>query len=92
MWLFDDILNYIDDQLNEMKSCSLEHKPKILTATNFIAILLENCNSKEIFCSYDVLSEILRDSTSIEIKYNVMRIFEQLLTVTNKSFCFFITS
>ena len=75
LWAAEDILNYIDDLLSKYKQNVILNEGKIINILKFLKLLLMNSNNKDIFSSFDHLSEIIRDSIHFELKIIIIEIY-----------------
>lgn len=84
LWAAEDILNYIDDLLNNYKKNLAENEGKIIIILNFLNLLLTNTNNKDIFSSFDHLSDIIRDTNNFDLKILIVEIY---LNFQNSKMC-----
>ena len=75
LWAAEEILNYIDDLLNNYKKNVLLNEGKIIIILKFLKLLLSNTNNKDIFSSFDHLSEIIIETTNFDMKVLVIEIY-----------------
>jgi len=75
LWAAEEILNYIDDLLNEFKKNVKENEEKIIIILRFLKLLLTNTNNKDIFSSFDHLSEIITETSNFDMKVLIIEIY-----------------
>jgi hypothetical protein len=75
LWAAEEILNFVDDLLGGYRTNVKENEDKIIIILKFLKLLLSNTNNKDIFSSFDHLSDIIRDSNNFAVKNLIAEIY-----------------
>lgn len=75
LWAAEEVLNFVDDLLSMYKAEVRENEDKIIIILKFLKLLLSNTNNKDIFSSFDHLSDIIKEAQNFTIKILISEIY-----------------